>query len=178
VTRDYFKLHSACALTHAAIDAVLEMQPDPRDVVSVQVETVSNNMKLDRQPHPNSLSGRFSLQYAVATAIVLGRGDPEAFTFRPEVARLAQKVQVTVAAALEAQWPDSSPARVTIETSAGAMTRTVDNPRGHHRRPVGADELRAKFLQLVGRAEGDLWWPRLTGLTEVQDVADVFARAH
>jgi 2-methylcitrate dehydratase PrpD len=177
VTRDYFKLHSACALTHAAIDAVLEMRPDPDDVVSVQVETVANNMKLDRQPLPSALSGRFSLPYAVATAIALGRSDPEAFRFRPEVAALGEKVKVSVAADLEAQWPDSSPARVSIQTSTGTRTQTVDNPRGHHRRPIGAEELRAKFIQLVGRQDGDLWWPRLTALVDVQDVADVFARA-
>ena len=40
------------------------------------METVANNMKLDRQPRPNDLSGRFSLPYAVATAILLAGQAP------------------------------------------------------------------------------------------------------
>jgi 2-methylcitrate dehydratase PrpD len=173
ITRDYFKLHSACALTHAAIDAVGEMDLDStQDVVDVRVETVANNMKLDRQPQPNDLSGRFSMQYAVATAIALRRSDPDAFIFRPDVATLAQRVNVVTADDLEAGWPDSSPARVTVRTPSATITRTVDNPRGHHRRPISAEELQAKFSTLVG-ADSERWWSRLTDLASVPDCAQL-----
>ncbi len=176
ITRNYFKLHSACALTHAAIDAVGAMElGDPRDIVRVRVETVANNMKLDRQPRPNALSGRFSLPYAVATAIALGRTDPEAFTFRSDVAALARRVEVSVATDLEARWPQSSPARVSVEFGGGTTTCTVENPRGHHSRPIGVEELQLKFAGLVGDEHADLWWPRLTALVEVVDCADVLA---
>jgi len=174
ITRNYFKLHSACALTHAAIDAVAEMElGEPLDIVRVRVETVANNMKLDRQPRANTLSGRFSLPYAVATAIALRRTDPEAFTFRPDIAALARRVEVSVAPDLEARWPQSSPARVSVESGDGTRTCTVENPRGHHSRPVGVDELRLKFAGLVGVEHADLWWERLTALIEVVDCADV-----
>jgi len=174
ITRNYFKLHSACALTHTAIDAVGELElGDPDDIIRVQVETVANNLKIARQPQPNELSGRFSLPYAVATAIKLRRTDPEAFTFRPDIAALAKRVKVNAAADLEAKWPLSSPARVSVETAEGTIIRTVDNPRGHHSRPLGADELRAKFDHLVGNEHAALWWPRLTTLHGVADCADV-----
>lgn len=182
ITRNYFKVHSACALTHAAIDAVGEMDlPEAAHIRRVRVETVSNNMKLDRQPRPNDLSGRFSLPYAVATAILLRRSDPEAFRFRPEVAQLAQKVEVSVAPDLEAQWPESSPARVIVEWSAGTAMKTamktVRNPRGHYTDPITGDELRDKFFRLVDApAEADLWWPRLTGLPDVADCATLLGR--
>jgi 2-methylcitrate dehydratase PrpD len=177
VTRNYFKRHSACALTHAAIDAVAAMDvPQARLIRSVRVETVRNNMKLDRQPRPNDLSGRFSLPYSVATALSLGRTDPEAFRYRPEVARLAQLVEVSVAPDLEAQWPDASPARVTVEWDGGTRTSTVRNPRGHWTEPLRPDELHDKFVALVHDASvADTWWRRLTELPSVDDSADLFA---
>ena len=48
-------------------------------VAGVEVETVSNNMKIARRAEPNDLSTRFSLPYAVATAIIHGHTGPEAF---------------------------------------------------------------------------------------------------
>ena len=173
ITRDYFKVHSACALSHAAIDAVCEMELDrSQDILRVRVETVANNLKLDRQPRANDLSGRFSMQYAVATVIALGRTDPEAFIFRPEVAALAERVEVVGAADLEARWPDAAPARVTVRTARETITRTVDNPRGHYSRPISADELHAKFRMLVGD-EAEQWWARLTNLLKVPDCAQL-----
>lgn len=174
ITRNYLKRHSACALTHAAIDAVLELDLPAGEIVrSVRVETVSNNMKIDRPPRPNDLSGRFSLPYAVATAVQLGRADPEAFRYRPEVASLAQRVRVEVAPDLEVRWPRSSPARVTVEWSGGTSTATVDDPRGHHSHPLGPDEVQVKFRALVGDGRAHAWWPRLTSLRDVGDCADL-----
>jgi len=177
VTRNYFKRHSACALTHAAIDAVTALDvPVGQPIRRVRVETVANNMKLDRQPRPNDLSGRFSLPYAVATALSLGRTDPEAFQYRPEVAELAQLVEVSVAADLDAQWPDASPARVTVHWDGGHRTSTVRNPRGHWTQPLSPDELREKFVALVDDADVvDVWWARLTELPGVGDSARIFA---
>lgn len=179
ITRNYFKRHSACALSHAAIDAVLELDlPDRDHIDTVRVETVSNNMKLDRQPHPNDLSGRFSLPYAVATAIALGRTDPDAFRYKPEVAALARRVHTTVAPDLETQWPHSSPARVTVESSSGVRSRTVLNPRGHHTVPITAAEIRDKFRSLVDSpGEAESWWRRLTSLRDIEDCATLFDEA-
>ena len=178
ITRNYFKQHSACALSHAAIDAILELPlPAGRQVHGVAVQTVQNNMKLDRQPRPNDLSGRFSLPYAVATAVALRRSDPEAFEFRPDVADLARRVRVEVADDLQSQWPDASPARVTVETSEGTFSRTVTNPRGHHSLPLTPSEIRAKFERLVGGPEASTWWQLLTSLREVDDCATLFTQA-
>lgn len=176
ITRNYFKVHSACALSHAAIDAVTTMDvPAATDIRRVRVETVRNNMKLDRQPRHNDLSGRFSLPYAVATAILLRRTDPEAFRFRPEVAELARKVEISVAADLEAQWPDASPARVVVESVNGTEIGTVGNPRGHHLAPITEGELRDKFFRLVDDGEAERWWSRLCGLRDVADCATLLS---
>ena len=174
VTRNYFKRHSACALSHAAIDAIQSgPHPPSTEIDDVLVETVSNNMKLDRQPHTNALSGRFSLQYAVATALVIGRTDVEAFHFRPDVADFAQRVHVQVADDLEAQWPQAAPARVTIRAAGETLIRQVDNPHGHHSQPLTPEELQDKFLALVDTPQAAAWWDRLTHLADVAHCADL-----
>lgn len=179
IRNNYFKLHSACALSHAALDAMQQLRlPAAGEIESIVVETVSNNMKLDRQAQPNDLSARFSLPYAVATAAVVGRTDPEAFHYRPDVAELARRVEVRTADDLEASWPESSPARVTVLTAAGVETAQVQNPHGHHAEPVTETELRAKFEALLDdRHHAAAWWERLTGLGEVEDCSTLFGSA-
>ncbi len=167
ITQNYLKRHSACALSHAAIDAVLQMDlPPGADVQEVLVETVANNMKLDRLPEPNALSIRFSLPYAVATAIRTGRTDPEAFAaHREDVAELAARVRVSVAEDLDEQWPEFWSARVTVRWAGGTMQREVRNPRGHHDGRLTAGELEAKFTGLAGDGAARLW-AELTTLHE------------
>ena len=176
ITRNYMKLHSACALSHSALDAVLALGPfpAPQEVQSVEVETVSNNLKILPQARPNDLSTRFSMPYAVAAAISHGHTRPEAFVYDERVARLAERVEVRAAPDLEDAWPDAAPARVTIHARGGSRSRRVDNPRGHHSNPASAEELRAKFELLVGGERPGLLYERLLGIEEVEDVASLF----
>lgn len=173
ILNDYLKLHSACALSHAALDAVLELAPEAPQVQRVDVETVANNMKLDRQALPNELSTRFSLPYAVAAAIVHGHTRPDAFIPDPAVSALAERVSIRPAADLEAGWPDWAPARVTVHTSAGVRTAEVQNPRGHHANPATLDELRRKFEMLCWTADPAATHERLLGLERVADCASL-----
>lgn len=175
ITSNYFKIHSACALTHAALDAALDLDiPDSHDVTDVRVETVNNNMKLNRMAEPNSLSTRFSLPYSVATALLHRRTRPEDFEFDPAVAEFAERVHLEVAPDLEELWPAASPVRLTVTTAAGT-TRTcqVDNPRGHHSRPLVEAELYEKFAANVGDEADDLWG-RLGRLREMSDCAELW----
>lgn len=175
IARNYFKRHSACALSHAAIDAVLQLDLPPADQIRwVRVETVSNNLKLARPAQPNELSTRFSLPYAVATVISTGRSDPSAFVYDPQIARLAEHVDVTVAPDLEARWPQCSPARVTVEWPGGAVQAQVDDPVGYHSNPMPVAELRAKFRDNVAGG-GDQLWERLNDLMNVTECAELFA---
>ena len=176
ITHNYFKRHSACALSHAAIDAVRGLDlPAPELIERIRVETVSNNLKLDRQPLPNDLSARFSLPYAVATAVWFGRTGPEEFQFRPEVARLAERVEIAVTPDLEAEWPEAAPARVRVISRDGERSATVKNPHGHWTDPLTPEELQGKFRQLIDDQEdAATWWARLTDLPRVGDCADLW----
>ncbi|MEV3920784.1 MmgE/PrpD family protein [Actinomadura coerulea] len=177
ITRNYFKVHSACALTHCAIEAALAIGTVPVDAIrEVRVDTVTINLKIGRRPAANDLSGRFSLPYAVATALLVGGSGVDAFRYRPDVAELARKVTVRADTGFDARWPEAAPARVTVRTDDGALTAVVDNPRGHHTRPLSAEEHRDKFVALLGDSPTSrAWWDRLTELTAVTDCAELFA---
>jgi 2-methylcitrate dehydratase PrpD len=175
ITRDYLKLHSACALSHGAIDAVLGLGAiDPDEVLGLEVETVENNLKLDRQALDNSLSTRFSIPYAVAAAIVHRESGPRAFLPDPAVQALAARVEVRAASDLEAAWPERSPTRVTVRCRERVLRAEVANPHGHHLDPASPDELRAKFEGLTWSARPSALYERLLAVDEVADAGRLF----
>jgi len=172
ILRNYFKRHSACALTHGAIDAVLSLPPVPVEQISaVEVRTVANNLKLDRQAAPNDLSARFSLPYAVAAVLTARVSDLATFDYRPAVADLARRVTVSVDAELERQWPQHSPTHVVVHAGQ-RLEASVADPHGHHHDPLTADELRGKFFALAGEL-GPRLWGRLLELDRAPDAARI-----
>jgi 2-methylcitrate dehydratase PrpD len=178
ISRNYMKLHSACALSHSALDAVLALGPyDAEEVAGVEVETVSNNLKIARQAQPNELSARFSTPYAVAAAILHGHTRPDAFVPDERVAKLAERVEVRAAEDLEEAWPVSAPARVTVRLRQGSRNMQVDDPHGHHSDPASPGELRAKFEMLAGREDVGPLYERLLSVREVEDMARIFEGA-
>lgn len=176
ILRNYFKRHSACALTHGAVDAVLSLPEIPvADIDSIEINTVGNNLKLDRQPDPNDLSARFSLPYAVAAALTRRVSTVETFDYDHDVAGLAAKVTVSAKPEFDRRWPDHAPTEVVVRTAAETLSAVVDDPRGHHHDPLSSDELRAKFTGLVGASQVDeaALWQRILALPDVDDCAEV-----
>jgi 2-methylcitrate dehydratase PrpD len=174
ILHNYVKVHSSCALSHSAIEAGLKLHDQaPQAIEAIEVDTVTVHRKIDRLPKPNALSIRFSLQYAVATALLLGRSDIDAFRYRDEVAELAKKVSVRTDAEFDRRYPDAAPARVTVfGADSSRLTATVDNPRGHWRRPLSESDRWHKFAMLVADSRAaEVWWDRLLALTEAPDCA-------
>ena len=173
---NYFKFHSACAGTHAALDATLALgRVDPAEVESVLVETAPQNWKLNGQSRGNDLSNRFSIPYAVAAAIVHGHTGPAAFVTDPRVVDLAERVRVRAAADLDSPSTDRAPARVTVVGSNGPVTAAVEHPYGHPARPASAERLRDKFRAIVSLAQKDDLYDRLIGIESEDDLSMVFA---
>lgn len=159
IGRNYVKFHSACALTHSSLDALLEAwarleSRDPWAVRQVTVTTVSANLRVDRLPEANSLSTRFSLPYAIAAALLTGSTAPASFEWNEQVAEYANRVAVRADPAMDASWPASAPARVRIETVSESSEASVDNPHGHSSRPASRAELRDKFVSLLAPPTG------------------------
>lgn len=170
------KQHAACMTCHTAIEAALAVAPDdPAVIASVRVWTTADVAdKVGRPANDTVLSGRFSLPYAVAAALVHRRSDPAAFAPDPRVATLAARVEVLVDPGL----PDADhamPARVELTTVDGARrTHEVRTVAGSTERPVDDEAIRAKF-----RANGgdDGLLARIERIDERADVRDLLVPA-
>ncbi|MFT3866092.1 MAG: MmgE/PrpD family protein [Solirubrobacterales bacterium] len=171
IIHNYFKLHSCCASSHSAIDAVLSLPPlDPEEVESIEVETVSNNLKIDRDPVDAPLSRRFSFGFAVATALLHGHADPDAFVADRRVLELAEKVSVGAAPEFDRVWPDAGPARVTVHLADSDLTALVENPYGHWRNPPSPQDLRHKFERVAGVADPEALYETITAVDDLPNL--------
>lgn len=166
IARNYFKRHACCRYNHGALDALeiaLRKAPRPtiapEEVASIDVVTYSLAAQLqDRQPR-NTLAGKFSVPFAVATTIVNGGSGVESFTIDKvrdqHIRDLAEKVSVVEAPELTAMMPALRPARVTIRMTDGSVLEAETHTnRGDTEDPYSADELTEKFDDLAGRVWG------------------------
>jgi len=95
----------------------------------------------------NDWQGRASLQYSIAEALVTGRLDGQSYRgdaeTRAAVRALAQRVEYTVDATAQ---PGQFKGWVIIETRDGKRFKRIEpHNRGSAERPLGEDEIRAKF---------------------------------
>ncbi|MGY6411084.1 MAG: MmgE/PrpD family protein [Alkalilacustris sp.] len=164
VMRNYFKLHACCRFNHATLDALAlivaqEGPLDPASVAGVEVHSYAFAAELDDPAPRNMLAARFSVPFAVATALVTGRTDIGSFTAEaladPVTRALATRVRVVEDPAMTAALPDRRPARVilTLRDGRRLQAETATN-RGDWADPYTTPELRTKFLSLATRV-----WP-------------------
>lgn len=161
LSEGYFKIHAACRYTHATLDALaaaLDREPTADGVRQVAVETYAAAAALDDPRPPNALAAKFSVPFAVATALHTGTGaaafGDDART--AETFALAERVAVRVDDEIDARTPDERGARVTVTFVDGTEARAaVRHARGGEVDPFGPAELRAKFDSLVAPAIGD-----------------------
>ena len=144
-----FKPWAACRHCHPAIDAALEFDRYDRSA-TIEVATYADAIAFCDRPAPATVGdARFSLQHAVAVALV--RGEPQLADFEPDalgdptLAGVRARVRVREDAAITARYPAHFGARVTI---AGADVERVDT-RGDPERPLDRDGVIAKFAALM-----------------------------
>jgi 2-methylcitrate dehydratase len=95
------------------------------------------------------------MPYTIAIALLDGAVttrsyEPRRFT-EPAVVDLMRKVKVTEDAKLTAQYPESSPSRVTITLSSGEVrTCEMRYPTGHVKNAMDDKAIEAKFHDLCG----------------------------
>jgi 2-methylcitrate dehydratase PrpD len=137
------------------------------DIERVEVLTVSPALRLARMPARNELSARFSLPYAVAAALIQGRADAEAFAYSPEVAELAERVDVDAWPEAEELWPNANPARVVVVHAGGERVAVrVDNAFGHYTGGDCEPELKEKFVRISGVPDPEQFFARLIRVGE------------
>ncbi|MDI2030845.1 MmgE/PrpD family protein [Saccharopolyspora sp. TS4A08] len=152
----YFKQHSSCSFTHAAIDAALSLRDQVDEgTAQVLVEIHSLGAQLDRASWPTPLAAMFSLPFVVATALRRGRVVPADLSADsladPATADLAHRVVVRPAADLDARLPDERPVRVTVTSDRGRHVAERPNPVGDAAfQPFTADDRIRVLSDLLG----------------------------
>jgi 2-methylcitrate dehydratase PrpD len=150
------KPYPSCALTHAAIEALIALRRvhglTPEQVAAVEVGVT--RVAPDALIHPvptTAMERKFSMQFCAAIALAHGRVDVAAFTEGeirdPHVRALMPRISMVVDERLPGGLTEHAWSRVTVRLTDGRVLETP--PRGaagHPDRPLGPDALRSKFL--------------------------------
>ena len=151
------KKYPICFGTHRALDGILDLLKenplDPARVARVRVYTSPVNTKILRNHLPQTgLEAKFSMEFAMACAIVAGRARltelSDDFVRRAEIQSLMQRVSVDPDERVDPATPNWAPDdRVTVETDNGRRleSRKVSTIRGDQNLPLEREELWAKF---------------------------------
>jgi 2-methylcitrate dehydratase PrpD len=158
------KLYPCCYATHAAIDAALELAATAAgvdDVAGIDVVVPPGGLApLIHHRPTDGLQAKFSLEYAVAAAlldgeVVLATFD-DARVRQGDVQTVLRRVtvgEVGTPPAGPPAWNDLFAAVVTRRSADGrSVAARVDRPAGHGTRPVSDERLRAKFTDCLGSA--------------------------
>ncbi len=159
IARNYFKRHAACRYAHGALDALAEISAreggklDPAAIERIELDTYVWAAQLDWAEPRNMLSAKFSLPFALATAIVNGIADVKAFRDSAranETARdLAKRVSVREDPSLTAKLPGLRPAKLRITLKDGRMLAAEAwTNKGDAEDPYSETEVREKFAEM------------------------------
>ncbi len=150
------KKYPLCFCTHRALDGMLDLlqagRVDAAKVRRVTVSTSRRNATMLRNHLPQTgLEAKFSLEFAMASALIAGRAGlaelTDGFVKKPEVQALMQRVEVKID-------EHEDPARpgwamfdeVTLEREgAPVLHKQVTEVRGGPQYPLSRDELWTKF---------------------------------
>jgi 2-methylcitrate dehydratase PrpD len=186
------KLHACCAGGHIPIDCALEISNDPgfdpEEIESVEVSVHFGVQYVLIHPRPETdAEAKFSLEYAVARALLDGRMGPEQFTdskvMDPRVRSLMERVVPSYYGdpnddLIEAKGP--FPVELRVRMHDGTMlTAGAEHARGTAANPLTWSDLESKFRSCVsGRlapAAADALLVRLHEFEKLRDVTEIVA---
>lgn len=155
-----FKPWPACRHAHPAIDAALDLRADglrAEAVEGVVVRAYADAIAFCDKPAPrDSLSAKFSLQHAVAVALL--KGPPALADFEgaalddPATAALRRRVRVEEDVDLTARYPSRFGAAIDATLRDGAVrTAACPDALGDPENPASEEQLRAKAAALFAR---------------------------
>jgi 2-methylcitrate dehydratase PrpD len=159
VVDSYLKPYACARWIHPALDAlgaalVEAGSPEPSDIVEIVVESFAFAASLDSAGDESDLHARFSVPRCAASLVVDGRLDASGFLpdrfERPAVIETTAKVRMVEVPEFTAALPAERPARVTLRTRTGSVTRSVRNARGNPSDPLSLAEVEEKFRGNVG----------------------------
>jgi 2-methylcitrate dehydratase PrpD len=159
ITHITSKNHACCGHTFAAIDGALEAQRRLKaassDISRVRVATYRTALDVAGIANPQSAAeARFSLAYVIATALIHGSVRLAAFEpdrlADPSTRDLLSRIEIAVDDKIDAAFPGSRAAQVTIETRDGRREEVLQPTRkGDPELPLTDAELEEKYLELA-----------------------------
>jgi 2-methylcitrate dehydratase PrpD len=180
------KPYPSCALTHSAIDALVELRARHRiaavDVAAVEVRVNAVVPDVLRHARPaTGLERKFSMEYCAAAALArgpLGLADFEDGPVADAATRqLMERVQMLVDPTLPQELEQQAWTRVTVRLTDG--TAFEEKPRGasgHPTAPLTDAELRAKFLACAAPVIGaDAAEGVADQIAHLEDIPDIRA---
>ena len=164
IEQNYFKLHACCRMNHPALDAVMALRAEHRftaeDVATVHITSVPFGLRMTETAPRNMLGAKFSIPYAVAAALVLGRTDTGAFEERvlddEQIRAVAKRIDIAADGEMTLKRTDYPTAHVRIGLHDGrVLSKSTGVVRGDAANPVSTDEVEAKFLSLTSGPLGE-----------------------
>jgi len=181
VSRNAFKPHAACMITHPTIDAAIAIgralradgvAPDAIDAIACGVNPlvpkVAGNM------HPvTGLEGKFSVAYCCALGLTEARATPECFTpdfiARADLQQMLARTEIRVDASIGEQQ-----SHVSVRTRDGRRyEQAIEMAKGNPDNALTDAELGAKFMHLVEPALGARAAAILEDLRRFDSIGDV-----
>jgi 2-methylcitrate dehydratase PrpD len=158
------KLYPCCYAIHRAADGVLaavrEHSISGAEVQSVEVVVPAGGLAPLIHGRPTTgLEGKFSMQYALAAAILDGHLSLETFTDemvrRPHVQALVEAIHLKEDPAIPVVFNALEEGHVVVRIGlrgGETLERRVDHARGSAENPLEREELREKFRDCARRA--------------------------
>lgn len=155
------KKYACCYGVHSAMEASIELctrnQLSPNDLDKIIVRVKADSAKtLSTRNITNHMAARFSLPYAVASAIVRKDNSSmhdfeEPAIFDQTVLDLMKKIEVMADPELTDfhRQTGGFPACVEIHAGNLSVENRIDYPLGSSQRPMSWDDLRSKFVELT-----------------------------
>lgn len=185
IEQNYIKFHACCRLNHPAIEAALKVKEENSfsvdEISAIDVATRDFLAGMVGDYPQNMLAAKFSVPYAVATALI--RGHADITTFYPEsfnddsVRELFSKIKVNPDE--EARKSANGPSgRISIVLKDGRTLKSeIDTVRGDYGNRVPREQILEKFrfltTDILDTATADQVIQATENLTALQDVREL-----
>lgn len=185
------KAFACCRYCQTPVDGLLQLISrdgiEPGMVESIDVGLVSPGHPIVAEPREqkldprNSVDAQFSLPYSMAVALARGSASLRDFDAAsiadPQVRGLMPLVTAHHEAQLDAMYPQSWPARVSVQLTEGSQAEILlTDCAGDPSRPLSWAQLQAKFLDLARGELGDNAAQQLLGkvsrFTQLNDLSE------
>jgi len=181
------KKYPTCYCTHRAIDCVLDLVANS-PIRAEEVKKVTVNISdyfatvLRNHAPETGLAGKFSIEFAMASAIVAKRVGlrelTDDFVRRPDVQSLMQRVVTTTTSEYDPDLPGAAPAdTVAFELASGKVLEgaPVARATGHATRPLSEAQIYDKFADCLDAGRSDI--PAETLFARLKSLGAIEARA-